>query len=74
MSQKNFNKLLLLSLLISLTLSVEILSTSFNLLGSTTEHVNVENNLLTMAAPLISFEPATAEYNLLSMAVPTLLI
>lgn len=65
--------LILLSLLISLSLEVEILATSFNLLGSVEENVVQEDyNVMTMAAPLASFEPLNMEYNILSMAMPTM--
>lgn len=67
--------LILLSLLITLSLEVEILATSFNLLGSV-EHnvVNEDYNVMTMAAPLATFEPLGAEYNILSMAMPTMIV
>lgn len=56
MSQNIIKSLILLSLLISLSMEVEILSTNFNLLGSTEQNVaTTDYNLLTMAAPLVMF-------------------
>lgn len=56
MSSRNFKNLILLSLLISLAFSVEILASTLNLYGSNSSPLTVNNNLLTVASPSISID------------------